>query len=120
MSHIETILRLPNVFCWPYLSSATACSTRTIDQSASNSSATIMGNEVRTPWPISERETVIVTMLLFSMRRKTPGVNEAVAEAGVGSTASAAADGAGVGSAASAVAADVGLTASTVADAAGV
>ena len=45
----------PSVFCEPYLGSPTACSTRHLAQSASISSAMIIGIVVRMPWPISER-----------------------------------------------------------------
>src|SRR5262245_35493787 len=57
-----------------------------------------MGKEVRTPWPISERETITVTMLLLSMRRNISGLNEAVAGASVGSMMGAVTTGADVGS----------------------
>src|SRR2546430_9361162 len=53
---------LPPVPCMPniglvYALSAGADSIRTFDQSASSSSASSMGNDVVTPWPISERST---------------------------------------------------------------
>ena len=55
------MVRLPTVAMSPYtrfcrrLSCAVAYSTRTFFQSASSSSATSMGAEVRLPWPISVR-----------------------------------------------------------------
>lgn len=52
----------PSVFCEPYLGSPTACSTRHLAQSASISSAMIIGIVVRMPWPISERWQMIVTV----------------------------------------------------------
>src|SRR5580692_8922862 len=45
----------PSVSWSPYFSAPIACTTFTRAQSASNSSATMRGNEVRTPFPISER-----------------------------------------------------------------
>src|SRR5215207_7469243 len=87
MSHIETILRPPNVFCRLYLSSAKACSTRTIDQSASNSSGDDHGQ--RDPHALAhlrtrdrDRHTIVVLDA-----QKTPGLNKAVAGSGVGSAA---------------------------------
>ena len=47
-------LELPPVNCSPNLGSALACSRRTDSSGTSSSSATIMGSEVRTPWPISD------------------------------------------------------------------
>ena len=52
----------PSVFCEPYFFSFPwACSTRHFDQSASISSAMIMGIVVRIPCPISERWQMSVT-----------------------------------------------------------
>ena len=45
----------PSVSWSPYFSLPIACTTFTRAQSASNSSATIRGKDVRTPFPISER-----------------------------------------------------------------
>ena len=45
----------PSVFWDPYFGSPMACSMRTFFQSASNSSAAVMGRTVRMPVPISER-----------------------------------------------------------------
>ena len=62
------VLREPSVF-WPSLpagsylvSSPGACQIDTRCQSASSSSARIMGMPVRTPCPISERLQVMVTV----------------------------------------------------------
>src|SRR5438128_7121396 len=60
-SHPDRTLRLPTVVWSPYAGSASACITRTRRQSASSSSATIIGMAVRTPCPISERPVQIVT-----------------------------------------------------------
>ena len=59
----------PSVFCEPYFASPTACSTRHRAQSASISSAMIIGIVVRMPWPISERWQTIVTMPSSATRR---------------------------------------------------
>src|SRR6267378_889885 len=55
-------------------SSPTACAIRTRDQSASSSSATAMGSAVRTPWPISERCTTMVTSPVSSMDTNAVGL----------------------------------------------
>ena len=53
-SQLIGIEREPPALCLPYtLGLIGACSTRTVDQSASSSSATIIGNDVLMPWPIS-------------------------------------------------------------------
>ncbi len=53
----------PSVFCEPYfLSSPSACTTRHFAQSASISSAMIIGMVVRIPCPISERWQTIATV----------------------------------------------------------
>ena len=48
------------MFCEPYLTSPGACMTWTRLQSASSSSATIMGSPVRHPVPISDRCATIL------------------------------------------------------------
>src|SRR5438876_7599380 len=60
-SNPERTLRLPTVNWSPYAGSASACATCTRVQSASSSSATIIGIAVFTPWPISERPVQMVT-----------------------------------------------------------
>ena len=47
----------------PYLSSRSACSILTCFQSISNSSATIMGSELRIPCPVSGFFAMIVNVL---------------------------------------------------------
>ena len=49
--------------------------TRTRDQSASSSSATIIGMPVRTPWPISERWQTMLTMPSSPMATNTSGLS---------------------------------------------
>ncbi|MNL24426.1 hypothetical protein D3C87_1458590 [compost metagenome] len=57
------MLREPSVSWLPKrTSSPGACCTLTIAQSASSSSATTMVKLVRTPWPISERLQITVTV----------------------------------------------------------
>src|SRR2546427_3274407 len=59
-----------------YALSAGADSIRTFDQSASSSSASSMGNDVVTPWPISERSTTTRTLSSAPMRdRKSTRLN---------------------------------------------
>src|SRR5438093_11337643 len=60
-SYLVRTLELPPVSRLPNLGSAQACSTRTRDQSASSSSATIIGSDVLTPCPISDLLAQIVT-----------------------------------------------------------
>src|SRR3989442_1642576 len=65
-------LRLPPVTCrlvtgLTYSGPAGACSTRIADQSASSSSAISIGIDVRTPWPMSDLSTIIVTTLWGGM-----------------------------------------------------
>src|SRR5436309_7928238 len=57
--------------------SAGADSIRTFDQSASSSSASSMGREVVTPWPISERSTTTSTLSSAPMRSHAFGANGA-------------------------------------------
>ena len=82
------MLRLPLVdwspprFGSPYAGAAGACSMRTFDQSASNSSAMIMGIAVIMPWPISDWPTMMVTVSSVAMRTQelsAAGAREAVA-----------------------------------------
>src|SRR5437660_2240318 len=61
-SQPDCTLRLPTVIWSPYAGSASAWITRTLCQSASSSSATIIGIAVRTPWPISERPVQMFTV----------------------------------------------------------
>jgi hypothetical protein len=68
------VLREPSVSWLPKrFSSPGACTTRTRFQSASSSSATIIGMPVRTPWPISERWHVMLTVPSGAMATKTSG-----------------------------------------------
>src|SRR5881396_2207987 len=62
-----------------YALSAGADSIRTCDQSASSSSASSMGNDVVTPWPISERSTTTRTLSSAPMRSQALGANAAAA-----------------------------------------
>src|SRR3979490_3267365 len=64
-----------------YALSAGADSIRTLDQSASSSSASSMGNEVVTPWPISERSTTTSTPPSAPLRSHALGANGAAAAA---------------------------------------
>src|SRR5437660_1155601 len=64
-----------------YALSAGADSIRTFDQSASSSSASSMGNDVVTPWPISERSTTTRTLSSAPMRSQALGANAAAAPA---------------------------------------
>ena len=64
----------PPVACMPNIgllkaSLTGACSTRTVLQSASSSSATSIGMAVSTPWPISDEPTMTVTRLSGVMRK---------------------------------------------------
>jgi hypothetical protein len=70
------VLREPSVSWLPYrVSSPGACTTRTRDQSASSSSATIIGIPVRTPWPISERWQTMLTMPSSPIATNTSGLS---------------------------------------------
>src|SRR2546426_11207508 len=62
-----------------YALSAGANSIRTLDQSASSSSASSIGNDVVTPWPISERSTTTTTLSSAPMRSHAFGANGAAA-----------------------------------------
>src|SRR6266704_2746372 len=64
-----------------YALSAGAKSMRIFDQSASSSSASSIGRDVVTPWPISERSTITSTLSSGLMRSHALGVKGA---AGVG------------------------------------
>jgi len=59
---------MPHIVC-AYAGAAGACSTRTLDQSASSSSAISIGSEVQMPWPISECASSTVTVSSVPMRR---------------------------------------------------
>jgi hypothetical protein len=76
-SHNSRMLRLPPVRCCPYDSSSGACRMRTLAQSASSSSATSIGNDVRTPCPISERVTHTVTTPLAPISTNALGASTA-------------------------------------------
>src|SRR3546814_3098762 len=68
-------LREPSVSWLPYVfSSPSAWTMRTRAQSASISSATTMGIEVRTPVPISERCALMVTVPSRSIETKASGL----------------------------------------------
>ena len=68
------VLREPSVSWLPKrFSSPVACTTRTRFQSASSSSATIIGMPVRTPCPISERWQTMETMPSSPMATNTSG-----------------------------------------------
>ena len=70
------VLREPSVSWLPYFSSSPgACATLTRFQSASSSSATIIGMPVRTPWPISERWQTMVTVPSSAMATKASGLS---------------------------------------------
>ena len=65
---------LPPAICMPYfISSRSACSTRTAAQSTSSSSATSIGRDVFTPWPISGLLAMIVTTLSGVIRMNDVG-----------------------------------------------
>src|ERR1700688_4149075 len=68
-SHVVRMLALPPVVLSPNRVLAPACSISISFQSASSSSARIMGSAVRTPCPISERATTIVILLSGVIRR---------------------------------------------------
>ena len=70
------VVREPSVSWLPYLTSSPgACTTRTLLQSASSSSATIIVTPVRTPWPISARWQVMVTIPSGAMATNTSGLS---------------------------------------------
>ena len=70
------VLREPSVSWLPYLASSPgACTTRTRLHSASSSSATIFGRLVRTPWPISERATTMLTVPSGAIETKIAGLS---------------------------------------------
>src|SRR5450631_45038 len=75
-SHDVRMLALPPVVWSPNSALAPACSVSICFQSASSSSARIIGSAVRTPCPISERATTMVTVLSGVMRRYALGENE--------------------------------------------
>src|SRR5881296_3846950 len=79
-------LVLPPVPCMPniglmYALSAGADSMRIFDQSASSSSASSIGSDVVTPWPISERSTTTTTLSSAPMRSHAFGAKGAAAAA---------------------------------------
>src|SRR6185369_2054927 len=65
-----------------------SCSTRTFDQSASISSAMIIGKEGFTPWPISGERAPMKVVPSFSMRTKRPIAGAESAEEGEAARAS--------------------------------
>ena len=67
----------PSVFWSPYFASPCACSTRTVCQSASSSSASTIARLVRMPVPISERDTTIVTCPVDAMATNRFGAKAA-------------------------------------------
>ena len=70
------VLREPSVSWLPKrFSSPGACATRTRFQSASSSSATIMGMPVLTPCPISDRWQTIVTVPSSAIDTKASGLS---------------------------------------------
>ena len=70
------VLREPSVSWLPnFFSSPGAWATRTRFQSASSSSATIIGMPVRTPCPISERWQTIVTVPSSAIDTKASGLS---------------------------------------------
>src|SRR5258708_30556603 len=69
---------MPNIGLM-YALSAGADSIRTFDQSASSSSASSMGSDVVTPWPISERSTTTTTLSSAPMRSHAFGAKGAAA-----------------------------------------
>src|SRR5881397_381877 len=69
---------MPNIGLMYALSSG-ADSIRTFDQSASSSSASSMGSDVVTPWPISERSTTTTTLSSAPRRSHAFGANGAAA-----------------------------------------
>ena len=58
-----------------YCEPAGANSMRTVDQSASSSSAISIGSAVETPWPISERSTMTRMLSSAPMRSHAFGAN---------------------------------------------
>ena len=92
------MLREPSVSWLPYFASSPgACTTLTRAQSASISSATIIGRLVRTPVPISARCATMVTMPSGAIETNTLGsINDAVRHgAGAGGVMSGRGAGAG-------------------------
>src|SRR2546422_8717261 len=79
-SHPDRVLRLPTVTWSPYAGSASACITRTRRQSASSSSATIIGMAVRTPCPNSERPVQMVTGPSGEISSQALGLNGTVGD----------------------------------------
>src|SRR5690349_9617105 len=78
---------MPNAV-WAYSGAAGACSTRTRLQSQPSSSATTIGMDVHTPWPISECLSRIVTLSSGAMRMNAFGDTGGFV-AGAGSAANA-------------------------------
>src|SRR2546426_12429588 len=79
-SHPDRVLRLPTVTWSPYAGSASPCITVTRRQSASSSSATIIGMAVRTPCPISERPVQMVTEPSGEISSQAVGLNGTVGD----------------------------------------
>src|SRR5580765_5194628 len=75
---------MPNAVC-AYSGAAGACSTRTWLQSQPSSSATTIGMDVQTPWPISECLRRIVTLSSGAMRMNAFGDTGFFAAAGASS-----------------------------------
>src|SRR5256886_11395752 len=70
---------MPNKSGLAYALSAGANSILILDQSASSSSASSIGNAVVTPWPISERSTITSTLSSAPMRNHALGASGAAA-----------------------------------------
>src|SRR5579864_8863568 len=79
-SQVVRTLALPPVVWSPKSKLAPACSIEICFQSALSSSARIMGSAVRTPCPISERATTIVTLLSGVIRRYALGEKDSFPE----------------------------------------
>ena len=79
--HMPRTLLLPAVSCWPpklglpYLASAGAHSVLIFRQSKSSSSATSIGIDVITPWPISSMVSMMRTLSSASIWIQTFGSN---------------------------------------------
>ena len=88
--HMPRTLLLPAVNCWPpklglpYFASAGAHSVLILFQSMSSSSATSIGIDVITPWPISSMVSVIVTVSSAAIFTQTFGSKTPAASTTVG------------------------------------
>src|SRR6266481_5818541 len=76
LSYEVRTLPLPPVSCSPYFGSRSACTTWTPRQSQQNSSATIIGSDVRTPCPISDLPHQIFTSPLGDTSSQAFGEKE--------------------------------------------